>query len=339
MSVFQANITRVLVKYEEMKDQRDEVKRFVPFKNKRRRLSSENIYGEGISGTMVTLPEDTTSCFILYPKSPADLVCEISTYKDSNMSSIQGESSSEPILQTISERGFINACKLIPGYRKTLRNFISVPYTSGEHSNTSSEDEKVKAKIYCQNSCISDRKLWSPAIDYIKGETSWNGGPCQLVSRKNADYMPIQLDYYDRIYERSPGVYIFHLHSSERGPGECILYSDRYLVWNTSSIDVDIPGRERVAPASYQVAYFRTEEDNLLLEKIPYSKLSFYYIRDFGSSEIKCVSNVSKGRLLDEKEFKRKNTMLVELTNHSVKLSEEDVKGINVGNQIHISTD
>lgn len=185
----------------------------------------------------VILSDDTTSCFILYPESSRDLECEISTEV---ATSPRKYATTVSILQTISERGFINVCKLLPGFRKVIKSFISVPYTSAQGLDTSSEDGEVITKIYCQDVCIDYIELWSPAIYYIPRRTVWTGGPCQLVSRKKSNSL-IRLAFYDAIYEKIPGVYIFELHNV-----------NRVLVWNTLPVDAKHDDWGTVAPVSYK---------------------------------------------------------------------------------------
>lgn len=174
----------------------------------------------------IKLDVDTGSCFILYPEEPNQtgevLACEVSTYKVDDAGR-----ETDLLLQTIADREFTNVCKLIPGYSKRLKIFTaSVPCTPRDAGHDV-ELGSFTLKLYCRSRCIKDSKLWSPGVDVVDPKnTTWNGGPCQLVCRKG-DFNQIQMFYYDRIYEIESGVYIFKLTDQE----------EIDIIWNTLPVE------------------------------------------------------------------------------------------------------
>lgn len=175
----------------------------------------------------IKLDADTGSCFILYPEEsnqPGEvLACEVSTYTVDDAGR-----EADLVLQTIADREFTNVYKLIPGHCKTLKIFAASIPCNPRDTGHDVELDSLNIRIYCQSRCIKNKELWSPSVDYVPGNTIWNGGPYQLVCKK--DYKPIELFYYDRIYEIESGVYIFELAGDE----------EIDIIWNTLPIAVSI---------------------------------------------------------------------------------------------------
>lgn len=175
----------------------------------------------------IKLGLDTKGCFILYPPVPNEresgvLACEVSTYTVDDAGR-----RADLVLQTIADRDLISECKLITGYLKKLKFFTaSVPGGSRSVGNDV-ELRSLDTKIYCRSRCIEDSKLWSPAVDYIPDNTTWNGGSSQLVCIIG-DHEEVQLLWYDAIYEIESGIYLF------------ALGDDEAIIWNTLPIEKEI---------------------------------------------------------------------------------------------------
>ena len=201
MAAFSTNVAAVLVKYNGQ--------------------SNPSACGDYVGE--IKLDADTGSCFILYPEESNQpgkvLACEVSTYKVDDAGRETGL-----VLQTIADRELTNVCKLIPGHCNILKIFTAYIPCNPRDVGHDIELDSLTTRIYCRSSCIKNPKLWSPSVAYVPGNTIWNGGPCQLVCKK--DYKPIQLFYYDRIYEIESGVYIFELTGNE----------EINIVWNTLPI-------------------------------------------------------------------------------------------------------
>lgn len=231
----------------------------------------------------VKLPKDTSSCFILYPELPQQpgqvLGCEVSTFevddsgKETNM-----------VLQTIADRKFTNVCKLISGYSKTLKIFTaSVPCTSGD-SGFDVELDSLNTRIYCRSRCIKNKELWSPSVDYVPGNTIWNGGPCQMVCRKG-DYGKVQMMYYDYISEIQPGVYLFELTDKSAGVD---------IIWNTLPVEKKID--------DHGWGYL----NNLVVQPVSYAIVPSY----------SWVDIFPVLRLVDEEHFKSRDKRAMSLANY-----------------------
>ena len=224
----------------------------------------------------IKLDADTGSCFILYPEEPNQpgevLACEISTYTVDDTGR-----ETDLVLQTIADRDLISECRLIPGHCNILKIFTAyVPSNPRGHI----ELDSLNVRIYCGSSCIKNSELWSPSVDYVPGNTIWNGGPCQLVCKK--DYKQIELYYYDRIYEIESGVYIFKLTGDE----------EIDIIWNTLPIAASITDKFGF--------------DNLVVEPV-----SFVIVESFCWMDV-----ISSLRLVDEEHFKSKGKRAMSLANY-----------------------
>lgn len=176
----------------------------------------------------IILGPDTKGCFILYPPVPNEpgevLACEVSTYTVDDAGR-----RGDLVLQTIADRDLINECKLMPGYLKKLKFFTAPVPVTPRSVGHDVELCLLDTKIYCRSRCIEDSKFWSPAVDYIPDNTTWNGGSPQLVCIIG-DNEEIQLLRYDTIYEIESGIYLFTLGEDE--PMD--------IIWNTLPIEKEI---------------------------------------------------------------------------------------------------
>jgi len=232
----------------------------------------------------VSLPASVSSCFILYPGEPSQpgevLACEVSTHESDDC-----DSDVNLVLQTIADREYINVCKLIPGYSKTLKIFTaSVPCTPRDAGHDVDLDS-LTTRLYCRSRCIKNPELWSPSVEYVGRATEWNGGPPQLVCRKG-DYKEIQMIHYDSISEVEEGIYLFHLSDVKANVD---------IIWNTLPIDKKIQeswgylGELVIPPVSFTIV-----ESYSWVDLLP----SLKYIND------------------ENDHFKSKNKRAVSLTNY-----------------------
>lgn len=189
---------------------------------------SADLSNDGVASE-IKLPANTSSCFILYPElfkqSEENFGCEVSTCTVDDAGR-----DTRLVFQTTTDRKFTNLYKLPPGHSTTLKIFTACESFTPKDLRFDSKLDSFITMVYSQNQCIKNKKLWTPAVEYVPGKTIWNGGPCQLVCRSK-EYEKIQKIHYHTISEIYPRVYIFHLDWE---------LTNVDIIWNTLPVEKEI---------------------------------------------------------------------------------------------------